>query len=237
MREIPSKLLVPEHFLNIADPFDCDPDVILGYRPGRQIVNLDLKVGQEAKIRSGTIIYAGSTIGSHLETGHNVLIREQNEIGYHFTVWSNTVIDYGCKIGNGVTIHCNVYIPQFTIIEDGVSIAPGCSFANDIHPGCPSFRECMRGPVLKRGTKIGVNVTILPKVIIGDFSLIGAGSVVTQNIPAYSVVYGNPAKVFKNTSELKCKSGLRDYPYHLLEEVPSKSKNTLIQLTRQKRRR
>jgi acetyltransferase-like isoleucine patch superfamily enzyme len=218
-KENGSHTIVPEHFLNISSPLWCDPGVILGYLPGRQIDRLELKIGKGARIRSGTIIYAGSTIGDNLETGHNVLIREQSDIGENFTIWSNSVIDYGCTIGNSVVIRCNVYIPQFTVIEEEVSIAPGCSFANDFHPGCPTFRECMRGPVLKRGARIGANVTILPKVTIGDFSLVGAGSVVTKDVPAFSVVYGNPAKVLKKVTELNCKSGLRENPYPLPETL------------------
>ena len=110
IKEIGSRTIVPENFLNISSPLCCDPGVILGYLPGRQIDRLELKIGKGARIRSGTVIYAGSTIGANLETGHNVLIREQNEIGDNFTIWSNTVIDYGCRIGNSVVIRCNVYV-------------------------------------------------------------------------------------------------------------------------------
>jgi len=205
--------VVTEDLLKIASPLYCDPGVVLGYVPERQVECLELRICEGARIRSGTIIYAGSTIGTNLQTGHNVIIREQNKLGDNVSIWSNTVIDYGCKIGNGVKIHCNVYIPQFTTIEDDVFIAPGCTFANDVHPGCPSSRECMRGPVLKKGAIIGVDVTIVPKVIIGEHALIGSGSVVTKDVPPYSVVYGNPARVSRKTYELKCKSGLNEYPY------------------------
>jgi acetyltransferase-like isoleucine patch superfamily enzyme len=189
-----------------------DDSVILGYLPARG-GHLLLQIGPGAHIRSGTVIYGGSRIGCNLETGHNVVIREENEIGDNFRIWNGSVIDYGCRIGNNVKIHTKVYIAQFTIIEDGVFLAPGVTLANDLHPGCPDAAECMRGPTIQRGAQIGINATILPRIIIGERAVIGAGSVVTKNIPAGVVAYGNPAQVKCEISELTCTTGLRDKPY------------------------
>jgi acetyltransferase-like isoleucine patch superfamily enzyme len=188
----------------------CDEGAIVGYLSPRSGVSRILKIGDGSIIRSGTVIYAGSTIGEHLETGHNVVIREENEIGSHFAIWNNSVIDYGCKIGNGVKIHCNCYIAQFTTIEDGVFLAPGVTIANDMHPGCPDSKPCMRGPTLKAGVQIGVNVTIVPFVTIGERSLVGSGAVVTRDVPPESVVYGNPARVHGTIHDLRCNTGIRD---------------------------
>jgi UDP-2-acetamido-3-amino-2,3-dideoxy-glucuronate N-acetyltransferase len=71
----------------------------------------------------------------------------------------------------------------------------------------------MRGPVIKKGVRIGVNVTIIPFVTIGENCLIASGAVVTKDIPPNSVVMGNPARAVKRIDELRCKSGLRDRPY------------------------
>ncbi len=190
-----------------------DTDVIIGYLSPRSGVSDRLLIGKGARIRSGSVIYAGSTIGDGLETGHNIVLREQNVIGDDFSIWNNSVVDYGCRIGNGVKIHCNIYIAQFTVIEDEVFMAPGVTISNDIHPGCPDSNECMRGPVLKKGCRIGVNVTIVPYVTIGENTLIGAGSVVTKDIPAGVLAYGNPARVHAKLSDLVCKTGRREAPY------------------------
>lgn len=206
-------LTVPEELVQIVPPARFDPGVVVGYAPERRGVSLELRIGKGARVRSGTHIYAGSVIGDNLQTGHNVLIREENDLGNDVSIWSNTVIDYGCRIGNGVKIHCNVYIPQFTVLEDDVFIAPGCTFANDVHPGCEQSKECMRGPVLKKGVVLGVNVTVVPMVTIGEYSLIGSGSVITKDVPPYSVVAGNPARFLRKTKDLTCKSGLRSRPY------------------------
>jgi acetyltransferase-like isoleucine patch superfamily enzyme len=182
---------------------DCEIDasVILGYRTGRPIEVAPLRVGDHARIRSNTVIYTNTVIGSHLETGHNVVIREENVIGDHFAIWNNSCVDYGCQIGDNVRIHNNVYIAQFTTIEDDVFLAPGVMTANDPHPICT---KCMQGPTLKKGCRVGVNVTILSHVVIGAGALIGAGSVVTRDVPPFMLAYGNPAKPRKHVDELTC---------------------------------
>jgi acetyltransferase-like isoleucine patch superfamily enzyme len=86
--------------------------------------------------------------------------------------------------------------------------------ANDMHPGCPNSAECMRGPIIKRGVQIGVNVTLVPFITIGERSLIGSGSVVTRDVPPESVVYGNPARVQGSIRDLTCRTQIRDIgPY------------------------
>lgn len=188
-------------------------NILIGCKPERKIKDLKLKIGRNPVYRSGTVIYQGSKVGDGLRTGHHAIIREENKIGNNFCLWSNSIVDYGCKIGNNVKIHCNCYIAQFTTIEDDVFIGPGTVTCNDLHPGCKKSRECLRGPVIKRGARIGANVTILPYVKIGQNSLIGAGSVVTKDIPADLVACGNPARVVRKVNEVKCKKGLLEKYY------------------------
>lgn len=199
-----------------------DDGVILGYLTGRKIKDYTLRIGDDACVRAGSIIYAGAVIGSRLATGHNVVIREENEIGDNFNVWNCTTIDYGCKIGSNVKIHCNCYVAQFTVIEDNAFMAPGVTIANDIHPGCEFSAQCMKGPHIEEGVEIGVNVTILPFVRIGAHSVIGSGAVVTKDISAGSVVVGNPGRVICSIHDLKCETGLTDRPYrYILPNGPS----------------
>lgn len=194
---------------------DCivDVGVILGYRAARGSEVDQVTIGDGARIRSGTVIYGGVSIGRNLQTGHNVVIREENEIGDSFSIWNNAVVDYGCKVGHGVKIHCNCYIAQFTIIEDKAFFAPGVTVANDIHPGCRFSSECMRGPRIRTGAQIGVNVTILPFIEIGEGCLVGGGSVVTKDLPPFSLAYGNPARVVGDVRDITCTTGLTDKPY------------------------
>jgi acetyltransferase-like isoleucine patch superfamily enzyme len=169
-----------------------DDGVTLGYpvahRPGRP-----LHLGDGARVRSGTVLYDATRIGAGLQTGHGVVIREDCELGDDVSIWSNTVVDYGCRIGNRVKIHSNCYLAQYTVLEDDVFLAPGVTIANDLYPGNADSAKLMTGPHIGAGAQIGVNVTILPFVRIGAGALIGSGAVVTRDVPAGMVAYGNPA--------------------------------------------
>ena len=92
--------------------------------------------------------------------------------------------------------------------------------ANDIHPGCPDALDCIKGPCIKKGVQIGISSCVLPRVVIGEYSVIGAGSVVTKDIPAGVVAYGNPARVVGKIEDITCTTGLRDRPYdHLTGRI------------------
>ncbi len=153
-------------------------------------------------LRCGTVVYGGCSIGERLETGHNVVIREDCVLGDGVSIWSNTVIDYGTVIGNRVKVHCNCYVAQYTEIGDDAFLAPGVSIANDLYPGQQGSRELMSGPSIGSGAQLGVNVTVLPFVRIGDGALIGAGSVVTRDVGPGSVAFGNPARVHGRVEDL-----------------------------------
>lgn len=203
-------LNLKEH-VQLSEPSAIDDNVALGYLTGRSIPDQTLRIGPGASVRFGTVIYAGSTIGSGLQTGHNVVIREENVIGDNLGIWSNSVIDYGCRIGNNVKIHTNVYVAQFTTIEDDAFLAPGVTIANDMRPLCA---ECTHagGPTIKRGARLGVNVTVLPRVVIGEYALIGAGAVVTKDVPPHAVIYGNPGREHGTVDQIPCP---------LYEDVPA----------------
>jgi len=189
------------HAVDHGAGHDIDHGVVAGYPVSR--VNAEpLVLGAGSRLRTGTVLYDGSTIGRRLQTGHGVVIREGCEVGDDVSVWTNSVIDYGCRIGNRVKIHCNCYIAQYSQLDDEVFLAPGVTIANDLYPGDPRSAELMAGPRICAGARIGVNTTILPFVRIGAGALIGAGSVVTRDIPPGVVAFGNPAVPHRTVGEL-----------------------------------
>jgi len=218
-------LIPPETkaYVQIGENVFADQNVIIGYKPGRKTDDLTTLLGKNAHLRAGTVIYASSRIGDGLETGHNVVIREQNVIGNSLSIWNNSTIDYGCTLGNRVRIHNNVYIAQYTTIEDDVFIAPGVTIANDPHPICSL---CMKGPTIKKSARIGVNATLMSHITIGEYALIGAGSNVVKDVPSRAVVVGNPARIIKYVDDLECPFGHVDRPYIDGEDVLKRGKKS-----------
>ena len=200
----------------IGKNFVLGPLVSLGKDP--LLSEGKLKIGNNAIIRSHTVIYKGTVIGDNFQTGHGVLIRENNEIGNNVSIGSHTVVERNNKIADNVRIHSMCFIPEFVIIQKNAWIGPHVTITNILHPPCPKFEDCAPGVVIGKNAKIGANVTILPHVIIGKNSLIGAGAVVTKSIPPDVVAVGNPAKVICNIKDLKCEMGYYKIPYEWEEK-------------------
>ena len=149
-------------------------------------------IGDRARIRSGTIIYADVEIGDDFTTGHNALIREDTTIGDDVIVGTNTVIDGTTTIGSHVSLQTGVYIPTHTVIGDNVFIGPKAVLTNDPHP--VRRDDELAGPTLEDGVSIGANATLLPDVTVGEDAFVAAGSVVTDDVPAETLAVGTPAE-------------------------------------------
>ena len=193
---------------------DLQAPCVIGKAPrGAHHGELPLKIGRQATIRPFTTIYAGNVIGDRLQTGQGASIREDNVIGHDVSVGTNAVLEFGNKIGNRVRIHSGCFLEMVTV-EDDVFIGPNVVFTDDPHPmGCPRYKDCKGGAVVRRLARIGANSTILPGVEVGENALVGAGSVVIEDVPAGAVVVGNPARVIKGVSDLVCTPGYFDRPY------------------------
>jgi acetyltransferase-like isoleucine patch superfamily enzyme len=177
--------------------------VILGVPPRGQAPGaLPTRIGARAVIRSHTVVYAGNVIGDDFQTGHGVLIRESNQIGHQVSVGSHSVIEHHVIIGDRVRIHSNAFVPEFTVLETGCSIGPGAVLTNTRYPWSPQAKATMRGPHVESGAMIGANVTVLPGLRIGAGALVGAGAVVVKDVPAGSVVVGNPARFIGTVKDL-----------------------------------
>lgn len=180
-----------------------DPFVLIGYPPNTvQTENIETIIGKDPHIRSHTIIYTGNNIGNFFITGHGVVIRECNRIGNEVSIGSGTIVEHHCSIGDRVRIHSGAFIPEYSILHDDCWIGPCVALTNAKYPLSKHVKKKLVGPIIHPHAKIGANCTILPGIQIGERSLIGAGSVVTTDIPPFTVAVGNPARIVKKISEI-----------------------------------
>lgn len=177
-----------------------------GHAPG----DLPTIIGDGATIRSHTVIYAENQIGEGFQTGHHVMIREANTIGNQVSIGTNSVMEHHITLANGVRIHSNVFIPEYSELHEGAWIGPNVVITNARYPLMPNAKAHLKGAIIQAGAKIGANSTLLPGVVIGQQALVGAGSVVTKDVPAYQVVVGNPAHIINDVHHL---------PYNLSDEA------------------
>lgn len=169
-----------------------------------------LTIGKKALIRSGSIIYAGSTIGDNFQTGHQVTIREKAVIGNNVSIGTLSDIQGNCKIGNYVRLHSNVHIGQLSEIDDFVWIFPYVVLTNDPTPPSENFV----GVHVHSFAIVATGSVIMPGLDIGQDSLIGAGAIVTKSVEPYAVAVGNPAKPISDVRKVKNKiTGEPVYPW------------------------
>ena len=157
------------------------------------------KIGNRCIIRTESVIYAGSQIGDNVRTGHNTLIREQVTIGDNTLVGTGVVIDGNTSVGKNVSIQTNVYIPWQTMIEDHVFLGPNCILTNDKYVMRKDYE--LKGPIIRKGVSVGAGAVILPAIEIGPEAVIGAGAVVTKDVPPKAIVYGVPGRVHSSVPD------------------------------------
>ena len=147
-------------------------------------------------VHESSYIDIPSKIGKGTKIWHFSHIMQDSEIGENCNIGQNVVISPGVIIGNGVKIQNNVSVYSGVICEDDVFLGPSCVFTNVINPrSFISRKDEYRRTVIKKGASIGANSTIVCGHDIGEYAFVGAGSVVTKNIPAYACVVGNPARL------------------------------------------
>jgi acetyltransferase-like isoleucine patch superfamily enzyme len=148
-------------------------------------------VSPRAEVNSGSRIW------------HQAQVRERVRIGTNCIVGKGAYIDFDVTIGNNVKIQNGVYVYHGATVEDGVFLGPGVILTNDKLPRAINPDGSLKtdadwevSPTLiRRGASIGAGTVILPGVTVGEFAMVGAGSIVTHDVPAHALVYGNPARL------------------------------------------
>lgn len=142
-----------------------------------------------------------SSIGAGTRIWQYSVILPNARIGQNCNICAHTFIENEVVIGDNVTIKSGVYLWDGTVIEDGAFIGPNATFTNDKTPRSKAYPTHYSGPRIKRGASIGANATLLPGVTIGEYAMVGAGAVVTTDVPAFAVVIGNPARIVRFLDE------------------------------------
>lgn len=151
---------------------------------------------KEYFVHESSYVDEGCQIGAGTKIWHFSHIMKGCRIGKKCNIGQNVVISPDVILGDGVKIQNNVSVYTGVVCEDGVFLGPSCVFTNVINPRAFIERKSeYRKTVIKKGASIGANATIVCGHDIGRYAFVGAGSVVTKNIPDYAMVYGTPARI------------------------------------------
>lgn len=168
-----------------------------------------VEIGENSIIRSNTIIYENVKIGANFQTGHHVTIREDTIIGNNCSVGTLSDIQGKVEIGDFTRLHSNVHIGQLTKIGNYVWIFPYVVTTNDLYPPM----DQLEGVVIEDYALVTTGSILLPGVVIGKESMVAAGSVVSKNVAANTLVMGVPARERGNLCDIKDKNGEDVYPW------------------------
>ena len=156
---------------------------------------MNSNIAKSSFIHESSYIDEGAIIGEKTKIWHFCHIMSGARIGSDCVIGQNVNIGSKAIIGNGVKIQNNVSVYDDVIIEDDVFCGPSCVFTNVINPRAFIDRKNeYKKTIIKKGASIGANATIICGVTIGEYAFIGAGSVVTHDVPPYTLAYGNPAR-------------------------------------------
>lgn len=140
---------------------------------------------------------AESQIGQGTRVWQFVVVLKGAKIGADCNICAHTLIEGNVVIGDRVTVKSGVQIWDGSVIGDDVFIGPNATFSNDLHPRSKHYPTKFSGVTIHKGASIGANATLLPGITVGEKAMVGAGAVVTKDVPAQAVVVGNPAKIVR----------------------------------------
>ena len=137
-------------------------------------------------------------IGQNTSVWQYAVILSGAVIGDNCNINCHTFIENDVTIGNNVTVKSGVFLWDGVVVEDNVFIGPNVTFVNDKFPRSKQYPDSFQKTVIRKGASLGANATILGGITIGENAMIGAGSVVTKDVPANTLWVGNPARQIKH---------------------------------------
>jgi acetyltransferase-like isoleucine patch superfamily enzyme len=159
------------------------------------------ELGDGTVVSTGAVVFAGSTIGARVILGDQSCVRERVTIGDDVVVGRGSLIENDTTIGALTKIQADAYITAYSTLEENVFIAPCVVTTNDNFMGRTEQRhDLIAGPTIRRGARIGGGAVLCPGIEIGEEAFVGAGAVVTKDVPARMLVVGNPARVLREVA-------------------------------------
>jgi acetyltransferase-like isoleucine patch superfamily enzyme len=159
-------------------------------------------IGDGTVVSTGAIVFAGAAIGANCIVGDQSCIRERVTMADDCILGRGSLIENDTTVGAGTRIQAEAYITAYSTLEEDVFIAPCVVTTNDNFMGRTERRKTlMQGPTIRRSARVGGGAIICPGVEIGEEAFVGAGAVVTRDVPPRTVVVGSPARVLREVAE------------------------------------
>jgi len=196
---------VIEQGVHLADGVEVFPGAVVGKEPKgagalsrKPVFERVVRVGAHSSVGPNAVIYCDVQIGEHSLIGDGASVREQVQIGSQTVIGRCVTVNYNVRIGNRVKIMDHSWMAGNMTIGDDVFISGGVLTSNDNHIGKEGYSDAhVVGPTIEDGAAIGLGAKLLPNITIGAAAVVGAGAVVTKDVPAKAVVMGVPAKLVR----------------------------------------
>jgi len=160
------------------------------------------ELGDGTIVSTGAIVFAGSKVGARVILGDQSCVRERVNVGDDVVLGRGSLIENDSSIGARTKIQAGAYVTAYSVLEEDVFIAPCVVTTNDNFMGRTERRhDLIKGPTIRRGARIGGAAILCPAVEIGEEAFVGAGAVVTKDVPARMLVVGNPARVLRAVND------------------------------------
>jgi acetyltransferase-like isoleucine patch superfamily enzyme len=161
-----------------------------------------VEIGDGSVVSTGATVFAGSKIGARVIVGDGACVRERCRIGDDVVIGRGSLVENDTTVGARTKIQAHAYVTAYSTLEEDVFIAPCVVTTNDNFMGRTERRhELVKGPTIRRGARVGGGAVLCPGIEVGEEAFVGAGAVVTKDVPARKVVVGNPARVIRDVAD------------------------------------
>ena len=156
------------------------------------------EIGPGTIVSTGAVVFAGTQIGARVIIGDQACVRERVTVGDDVVIGRGSLVENDTTIGAMTKIQADAYITAYSTLEEHVFIAPCVVTTNDNYMGRTEKRlALLKGPTIRRGARVGGGAILCPGITVGEEAFIGAGAVVTKDVPPKVVVVGSPARVLR----------------------------------------